>query len=289
MTMPAERAFLSVIAWPAGWERTRCADLLADRAGLDLPTMQLCCVRNPPAILGELDPESCRRACDAIRAHGGDAFAPTLNDIQSLGPTIKIKDIRIESGRFHFDLWRKPPASIAFNDVQILVRARVRESNAESLPTDFSLGTRIGTQRIRYGPYGAYGLAARLAAPVDEFEVEPIRSSRSTAVSHKLDIHTADGRVFQVDADKFGFGVLGEMRGHSDPVNIDRLCDLFAHLAPNEIIDPYFSLWKPPAGVRSLRLPEMQVNNDDPHFAFYSRWAALMYQHLLGQDRPAPH
>lgn len=108
---------------------------------------------------------------------------------------------------------------------------------------------------------------------------------RSIQTSDKLDIHTKDGKVYQIDGDKFGFQVLGDLRAHTDKANMDQMCELLSHIAPDEIVDPYFSLWKPPAGHHRLRLPEMRRNNEDPAFAFYSRWAALMYRYLMGKAR----
>ncbi len=74
-----------------------------------------------------------------------------------------------------------------------------------------------------------------------------------------------------------------QARFSSDNVNIDRMCELMSHLAPDAVIDPYFSLWSAPPGYQRLRLKNMRINNDDPAFAFYSRWAALLYRHVMGE------
>ena len=95
-------------------------------------------------------------------------------------------------------------------------------------------------------------------------------------------MHTADGRVFQIDGDKFGFAVLGDMKGHTDNENMDKMLELLDHLTPNAIVDQYFKLFKAPTGYKRLRLDNLSVNNDDPAFAFYSRWTALMYRHVMG-------
>ena len=51
---------------------------------------------------------------------------------------------------------------------------------------------------------------------------------RRVISSHKLDIHSTAGAIFQVDGDKFGYGILGEMRGYSDKTNMDSMCELLA-------------------------------------------------------------
>ena len=109
--------------------------------------------------------------------------------------------------------------------------------------------------------------------------------THQTTQSDKLDVHTTDGRVFQVDGDKFGYRVLGDLRKHGDKANMDAMLELLSHLAPDEIVDPYYSLWSAPPGHDRLRLPMMKINNDDPRFAFYSRWVALMYRQIMrGSD-----
>ncbi len=106
-------------------------------------------------------------------------------------------------------------------------------------------------------------------------------------MAEKLDIHLKDGRVLQVDGDRFAFEILGTVRGLTDRENMDRLSELLAKAAPHAIVDPYFPLWKPPAEAKRMRLPRMLVNKDDPDFAFYSRWVAVMYRHMLGTEGPA--
>ena len=64
-------------------------------------------------------------------------------------------------------------------------------------------------------------------------------------------------------------------------IDMDAMLELLKHLAPDEIVDPYYSLWKAPPGYQRLKIEKMKINNDDPAFAFYSRWAALLYRHVL--------
>jgi hypothetical protein len=48
------------------------------------------------------------------------------------------------------------------------------------------------------------------------------------------------------------------------------------------VVDPYFPLWRPAPAFERLRLPLSRLNEEDPAFAFYSRWSALMYRHVMG-------
>ncbi len=282
--------YLSVIAWPDGWTKEQVVDLLARKSGMDAPTLKFRVGQAPPMILGQVDPAAAKMAMDAIIEHGGDAFAPTLDQLTSLGPTLKIKDLRLEDGKLVVDLWRGPSAAIRREQVQILIRAHLDKSTLTHLPRASSGIGILGASTARPGPgqrsMVAYGLggAAGLAVAYGAGYIANASDyvEKITETSDKLDIHTTDGLVYQLDGDKFGYNILGELRGHSDKANMDAMCELLTHLAPEPIVDPYFSLWRTPAGYKRLRLPDMKINNDDPEFAFYSRWAALLYRHLMG-------
>jgi len=286
----AHQPILSIITWPEGYDREQVATLLAEHSRLDVPTLRMRLGAPPPMILGLLPPSDAKRTLAAWRKPGGEAFAPTLADIEALGPTLKIRDLRIEEGSLAIDLWRGGSRIVARESVQILIRAQLREKkNVEPMfranhPQGMLHRPPISPGGIGWAVGGAMGLAVSIHA---QWETSSGEKLSETVTSDKLDIHTTDGRVFQIDGDKFGFRALGELRGHSDRENMDRMCELLAHVAPNEIVDPYYSLWRPPPLVSQLRLPDMKYNRDVPAFAFYSRWAALMYRHLLSEPTSA--
>jgi hypothetical protein len=64
---------------------------------------------------------------------------------------------------------------------------------------------------------------------------------------------------------------------------MDKMLELLKHLAPTAVVDEYFRLWKEPPRFEKMRLPLMKINQEDHAFAFYSRWAGLMYEHLRGE------
>jgi hypothetical protein len=279
-------AFLSLILWPEAFSEDEKASLLAEHVPADSHTARMWVKREPPAILATLAPDVAARVVAAVEGAGGDAFAPTLADIEALGPTLKIRDMRLYEGGIVVDLWRGPTTRIERGDVQVLVRAKLSETTRKAKPPPLSMAHRGSWIRsagiagtIGWGWGGSYGMAAGLY--LSHVMADSGAAETAIRTSAKLDLHVADGSVYQVDGDKFGFRILGDRRAMSDNVNIDRMCELMAHLCPDEIVDPYFSLWHPPAAHERLRLPQMKVNRDDPAFAFYSRWAALMYRHLM--------
>jgi hypothetical protein len=281
----AELRYLSIITLPEGWGRDEAAQRLADHAGLDRYSTRMKLGQRPPMILGRFDPATASRATATLIAHGGDAFAPSMSDIAALGPTLKIRDLRITPSGLRFELWRGEAVTIDPNDVEIVIRGSLSESTIERgalSPVDLlnasSTNPRTASIAVGWGLGGAYGLAAGLYNAWQAGEFSP---ERTATTSHKLDVHVADERVFQIDGDKFGYGILGDLRAHSDNTNIDRMCELLVHLNPRAVVDAYFRLFRPPAGHDRMRLPMMNINRDDPAFAFYSRWSALLYRHVM--------
>lgn len=227
----------------------------------------------PPMIIAKLREGAANLAAHIIRDAGGDAFAPSTEDIRALGPTLKLRDLGVSHGEFELAYWRGAEDHVQFSQVIVLVRGIVTKSvikNPQPPPPGPSLPMCFAVSPE----------AAILAEMHEETQRPEMSVAREITASHKLDIHLADGRVLQIDGDKFRFLALGESRGLSDKVNTDAMLDLVRHLSPHAIVDEYFRLWRPPPEVRRLRLPDMRINNDDPAFAFYSRWVALMYRHM---------
>jgi hypothetical protein len=279
------RPFLSLIAWPEGHDRSEVVTLLAETTGLDARTLHVQVGHAPPRIVGQFDPDVAGRAIEAIREAGGDAFAPTLGDLAAFGETLKIRDLRLEDGVLVVDLWRGPTATIRREQVEILIRAHLTQTDTPEAGhlAASARRARLGSAGLGLGlGLGLHG-ATGIAIPLGGGYLANVGAGREPRLttSDKLDVHTRDGRVYQIDGDKFGYRVLGELRGHSDRENMDRMTELLAHVAPDEIVDPYFSLWSPPIGYKRLQIPRQHINRDDPAFAFYSRWSALMYRHLI--------
>jgi hypothetical protein len=286
----AGKRFLSVVTPPEGLARPALAQLIADNTGMDERTARLRLGLVPPLIIGLVDDAAALRAVAAIKSYGGDATAPKMSDIEALGPTLKIRDMEIRGGRVHMELWRGPQLHVAPQEIEIVVRARTPGTAVE--PLRYEMATRSfmagggGSAFVALGLGGAYGLASVLHQFDDDLDSAamvglPVMSKPQIMPSHKLDLHATDGRVLQVDGDKFGFRVLGDLRGLSDNTNIDRMSELFVHLNPDIVVDTYFGAFLPPAGHQRMRLPLMALNNEHIAFAFYSRWSALVYRHVM--------
>ncbi|MFG0330685.1 MAG: hypothetical protein ACF8PN_12410 [Phycisphaerales bacterium] len=295
--------WLTVIHWPEEATEADLTDLLARATGGDAADCRLMVRRVPPTVVAYCTQEVGHRAAESIRGAGGLAVAISAPDIVGFGPTRKIKDIGLDARGLRFEMWREEPLVLDPAELLVLVRAHVSEE-IRPVSTDDSWGRRLSgggpgfpfAVMGGWGVGGAFGIATVVYGRqiLDDLAsgsmsgAGSLRSrDRRLRISHKLDLHTRDGRVFQIDGDKFGFQVLGDQRGSSDNVNIDRLCEWFIQLAPDAAVDPYFSQWKAPPGFELVRIPHRSLNSDDAKFAFYSRWAAMMYRHLIGLGAPA--
>lgn len=259
------RPYLSVVAWPGGFERDEVARLLAEAGVLDLPTLRMRLGQDPPMVLAQIEAATADRAVETLIGRGGDGFAFTLDDLAALGPTLRLKDLRVVEGGLDVDLWYGLGTTLALKDLQILIRAHLHRSVTKRREPP-----RLTSMHRRHRTWDS--VKAEIEASVTK-EVE---------TSDKLDIHTADGSVYQIDGDKFSYTALGDLRGHADKANMDSMLELLGHLAPDAVVDGYFTLWRPPPGHERLRVPDARTNKDDPAFAFYSRWSALTYRHVMG-------
>ena len=284
-----QRAYISLLIRPESVTERDVAEAILPISRSDLPTLQMYARQVPPNIVYSCAVDEATAVVNALQRIGCEAFAPTSAEILGLGPTMKSKDLSLCGDGMAVELWREGSRLISPDDIDVFVRAKMSEKlGGDTNPStlrDFaeSIGRRnvIGMAGYGWSIGGAYGLAAGLyAARAAAGEAE---SRESLRLSAKLDLHTRDGTVYQIDGDKFGFEVLGDNRGYSDMVNIDRMCEFLSALAPHAAIDPYFGLFRAPPGVERLKFPQQLVNRDRPRFAFYSRWAALVYRHLASR------
>lgn len=269
MANQGQEAFCTLITPPEGVAVDEFVRSLASEGLSDEPTLRHAMTRVPPLILAQSTPEISARCVGKIVDGGGDALSVTLRDLERLGGSIRVKGIRVQEDSLELELWRGPTAIVPTNRIDVFVLAH-------------STGSEITGRKPLTSQEGGYarsstGGIGQLRLPVDS-------SAPETRIVAKnvLDIHTSNGSVFQIDGDKFGFDVLGDLRTQGDRQNLGRLYDMLRHLAPHAVGDTYYTQFKPPSAVKRLRLPGMQINDEKPPFAFYSRWVTLVYRHVMG-------
>ncbi len=256
--------FLSVVAWPEGWDRMSVAKLLAGFGALDLPTLNMRLGRTPPMVLDHVEPSVAPAMIAALVDRGGDGFLFTLDDLARLGPTMRIADLAVGEGTLDIKLHDGLETSVRSATVDVIVRARI-----------VATVTRINPVRRANSLSRAYRSFDSIKAEVES------QTTKDVQTTELLDLHTGDGSVYRIDGRRFAYQALGAMRGHSDNANMDSMFELLTHVCPDAVADTYYELWRPPPGYRKLRVPGMKGARDDPAFTFYSRWAALTYRHVM--------
>ncbi|MBC23354.1 MAG: hypothetical protein CMJ32_05490 [Phycisphaerae bacterium] len=281
------RRFLTIIKRADNQAPAEMAKLLEQACGFDIETAILKANMEPPSIFSLKDGMNALDFIRKLNDMGGQAFECTLRDIESLGRTRMIRSIDILDGRLELDMWREDPVSIQREEVRLICHGRIRnERRMHGMATKSRPRVHQGPSLVASALASAIplGIAATLYArrEVGRDSSGTGLASTTRMFSDKIDIITRQGDVFQVDANRFNFDVLGDLKGLTDQENVLKLCDLLSHVTPNEIMDPYFPLWIPPAGYHLIHLDGMKTAKEYPAFAFYSRWSWLMYRHMLG-------
>lgn len=269
---------LTIIEAPPGWGDAEFVQVLALAGLVDEKTARAKRLREPPCLVGLCETRRARFVVDHVVRAGGDAMCCGMDAIAGLGATVKVKHFDVEPGVLVGTLWKGGAFRVALGDVQVLVRGNVRVARKRSAIHDAD----IGTFGAGYGGYQSEFSMVTHAQADAELERARSRSRGSTEISAKLDLHASDGTVYQIDGDKFAYLALGDMKTQGDVNNMDRLLDLLEHVCGNAVSDRVFDAFRGPPQLRRFRIPEMKRNNDDPLFAFYSRWIATVYRHVAG-------
>ncbi len=267
MPTPAELMtwpFLSIVAWPEGWDRASVAQLLAGFGAMDLPTLNLRLGQKPPMVLNHVEPSVAAAMMAALVDHGGDGFLFTLDDLARLGPTMRITDLAVGEGTLDIKLHDGLETSVRSATVDVIVRARI-----------------VGTV-TKINPVLRLNSLSRAYRSFDSIKAEvESQTTKDIETTELLDLHTGDGSVYRIDGRRFGYQALGAMRSHGDKANMDSMYELLTHVCPDAVADTFYELWRPPPGYQKLGVPGMKATRDDPAFTFYSRWAAMTYRHVI--------
>lgn len=261
--------FLSIIRYSGGMSAEQMCAVIGEASGLDAHMLRLMISRPPPQVLGLVSPERAADTIEAISGAGGDAFAPAMADLEALGESIKLKGLVFAGDVIHAEPWRGKPVTIRADSIRTIVRGMLDDARSPAAGMDRPIGDAIPTTTVGPGKAEITGI---------------VLEAFSRRLRHVMNVHTSERRVFQVDALKFNFEVLGDQRGPSDLHNIQILERRLTAVAPDAVVDTYYSLWTPPQQHARLRLPGRLINNEDTAFAFYSRWVALMYEHITGRS-----
>ena len=279
--------FLSVVSIPDGSSPEELADALAEASGLDSYLIKLKLRQVIPGILGRYPVEPAAAALEELLRLGGDGFLASMDDIEALGGSLKIRELGLSPEGLRAELWRGAAEIIDPRCIDVVVRGRASETQGSPAMLD-AAANEVAMNSMSFGMYGFHMGTGTMWAGVQRARENALHFAtmdKKVVEQHVLDVHVRDqrgSRVYQIDGDKFGYTILGDRRGHSDNINIDRMCEFIVHLNDDVIVDPYFKMFRPPSGYKGIRLPMQNLNGDKPEFAFYSRWTALVYRHVMG-------
>ncbi len=290
MTMKQATAFFSLILWPDNVDRLDVVDRLSDATGVDVHTLRLRLAADAPNVVAPLPAPRADAGVETIRSLGGEAFAPKMEELVRLGPSLKIRALSMAEGILHAEIWRGPSTVIDPAHIEFLVLGRLRDERdfdpiADApTPSILAPGAAVKAALVAgsQGPLTFNGglLSAGLLAG-DEL-LSATASARPTVLPNvKMDIHMKSGSIFQIDGAKHSFDLLGELKGPSDEINIRKMIGLFESMNERIVTDGHYAMFRPPPQHTRLRLPGLAVDRDTSPFPFYSRWAALMYRCLL--------
>jgi len=273
---------LGLIARPTAFNLQQSAAVLVETVGYAFADAMLRIVREPPSVIGAADhADPLERGAALFRQAGGDAFVCSAFDLDACGPAIQVRALEVLPNVVRITEHRTDRVvDVPTRDVRLLVRGRVRDRTGPGTlgPTGSSTLGFLAATRVRHHSSGLAGVGPNPLVPEETNEAES-----ETNLIEFLDIHVAGGggpMLFRLDGRRFGYAALGSMRQYTDRINMDLMMELLSHLSPDEIVDTYFDLWKPPVDSERFRYREMPSSRSIRAFDFYSRWMACMYRYL---------
>ena len=282
-----EHAYLSIVQWPSTFDEPAKVDALALALGMDQDTGRLIARRGTPQIAARISSLIRDEVLRVLVDQGVMAFAPTQSELASAGPVRRIKSLAVTPRGITCQMWRQDPVLFKPADLFLIVHGRVKSTTTR---TRAALPTRSHKQFVWAAgirPEIALGMA--LARGADRSAIDRTTESNQ---SEQVELFLRNNTRLRLDADKLNFDVLGDQRGYSDHVNMNRLLELVAHLAPQAITDEGFSDFKsPPDIIREYSSnagnTHIQSTSDQPAFEFYAPWSNILYRRMLGLDRSA--
>ncbi len=258
---PSTTRFLSLIGRPTVITEERIVQALMPIVNHDEATLTAQCSGMPPLVISPFPGPIARAAVAALENIHCTTFAPTLNDLHDLGPTMKIRAVHLDESGIIFETWQDHLQRVEPTDFRLLVSKYAPPSAADLENPDSPEDS-----AIRHSPTAIH------------FRNMPKLSPRKQDAA--LDLHTKDGRVFQVDAKQFAFDILGSRKQESNHDNMVALQKELDALFPKTPLDTNFAKFNLPQGYKRLKLSRAALNNEQLDFAYYSRWLALAYQHV---------
>ncbi len=250
---------MSIVTRPEETTGVQLAEALNGLVGMDRQMLSIRCDSSPPCIVLPIHQNNARAAIQAIEQCGCNAIAPSLADLQNVGETIVVRDVRLDENGLVLETRNHGTQYVPICEIAFYVMCYEEPVGQEELSPE-ERNQRMPTHVIQF-------TAPRVSYDISKYQPKAL-----------FDIHTTGPKIFQIDARKFTFALLGSRRMQSDLMNVQLLLEWFMDLTPEIPIDCGFTGMSLPFGYERLRLPRAMINNDDLGFAFYSRWLKLAFE-----------
>jgi hypothetical protein len=272
--MRAEIAYVTIVQWPDGFNPADNADNIARAVRLDRFQLTQRLAKGTPIVLARIPADHAEQAERELRALGAMPLIVSESELQAFQPPMLLKRIEPAIGApkpmFMCEPWRSESVGLLAAEIVLIIRGRIR----------------VISTTVIDDPAPQYYTNANGAVSRVEVDASDIRRT-DAQLRDVIDISLRDGRRLRIDSAKFNFDSLGKQRSYSDNENTDRLALALAKAAPRAIVDTSFGSFNcSPMLIRGAA-PAHSKNgstrrDDSPIFEFFSCWAILMYERLLG-------
>lgn len=289
----ADRAYLSVVQWPDGWDDQACGNLLAHALGIDPYNAELIAKRGAPGVVALLTPEHADEALAYLRDRGVMANAPLRSTMQGLPRPEAIKRLfwTLHQGQpaLGFERWRAGVGTPTEGVIEpehlfLIVRAMTRSSERRvTAPKRRGMGG-AATGFMVGGVAGAM-----IGGALSRGHRSPDISTRThTAEAMELFIRSTSGVQLRlrISSGRFNADILAEHRGNSAKEYMQGIVSLLTKASPRSIVDTGFDEFRAPTDslnshYQASGKTSISKTTTAGAFDFYSEWVCLLYLSMM--------
>lgn len=285
-----ERAYLSILGWPRGFDLDRRVEGLVVAAGMDPYLASQMARRETPAIVHQFDLVLREEILGALHGMGVLALAPSRAEMRAYGRAEVAREVERYPGAepAAFAVQQRDGGAWTFqlSDVRLVVIGTVRQ---------------VGRVRTHGGGAYDFGVGAAAIGGADlvlaEMAWDAINdegsggwgshTTRSTRAVPTVDLHvmTAAGpRLVRLSGSTTRIGVVGEPRGRPSLLDRPDPGEEIARHMPGVCVDTGFERFNTPSDIEQMADSAGQgsARLNPIAFHFYSVWSALVDMGVRG-------
>jgi len=283
-----DRAYLSILGWPSGFDENRRVESLVVCAGVAPFVAGQMARRETPAIVHMFDNVLRDEVLGALHADGVLALAPTRGEVKGYPEPIEPREVeRFPDlpGAFAVHTRDGGMWSFTTGDVRLVVAGTVRHTGKVRRHEDG--GARYAGWHSFYGLHHYPGAAAQEALRHAEGSGWGAGSSKNTRALVMIDIHTVvDGehRLLRLSGATTRIGVVGQERSRPSLLDQHKPIDEIQQLLAGAPVELGFDAFNTPSDVEGMADAAGQGGNrlNPVAFHFFSVWSALIDRRLHG-------